>query len=101
MAYILLKIDYFEVRTCFIRLMFVLVLVCMERGDPYLFYDTNKTYGMALVFKFTLVVTTQLVNRFTEKGLVRRGLRAIHQTLKCFELFLLITFLTLASGNIC
>ena len=66
-------------------------LVCMEREDPQLYYGTNKTYLRGSVFKFTWVVTTPLVNRVTEKGLVRLGLRGYCTTdlkLARFECYL-------------
>ena len=33
--------------------MFVLILVCIERKDPWLYFRTNKTYVEGSAFKFT------------------------------------------------
>ena len=58
------------------RWMLVLILVCMERADPLLYFDTNtKRTWEGSVFQFTGGGNTPLRNRLTEKGLVKRGLK--------------------------
>ena len=54
-----------------------MILVSMDRGDPTQYYSTKQQRFICTDFKITggVVTTPSLVNRVTEKGLVRRGLK--------------------------
>ena len=55
--------DYFVVPPCLwrhcdvIRWMFVLILACMERGDPWLYNGSNLRIGGGLTWEFQDIIT--------------------------------------------